>query len=292
MRDVHVSCLQDERGAVNVDRQEDLLLTKPLQSLDAELVCGDKQVHRYVQVDLYLIGVKILEKSEEHTMGDLRNGDRFLLRLAHLPFEHGPEVRASHAQELVRVDRLALHDEGDVRQLLLVEKAAEIGHQRAAGDVDVDLGRQLELPKVVQPLLPIVATEHEQRIVVHVASVAESRTWHARLLPGTRHWPNFVPLVGFKAEGVQIVPGAAGAPSEEVHGVAANHRRVRVPRRRRRHLPGRLDEAPLEGVEVELIEVVQVLGTVVTADYEHLALVRHGRRAVPGLGDGSFHRHD
>mmetsp|Transcript_103136 Transcript_103136/g.315540 ORF Transcript_103136/g.315540 Transcript_103136/m.315540 type:complete len:307 (+) Transcript_103136:509-1429(+) len=225
-------------------------------------------------------------------MRDLRYGDGFLLGLAHLALEHRPEVRAPHAQELVGIDRLPLHDERDVGKLLLVEETPQVRDQRTARDVDVDLRRELELPEVVQTLLPIVAAEDKQGVIVHVARVAEARARHVRLLARTGDRADLLPLVGLEAERIQVIPRAAGAAAEEVHGVPADHRGVRVARRGRRHLAAGLHEAPLQAVEVELVEIVEVLGAIVAADDKHAILVRDGGGPVAGLGDGAFDRHD
>mmetsp|Transcript_73488 Transcript_73488/g.172367 ORF Transcript_73488/g.172367 Transcript_73488/m.172367 type:complete len:252 (-) Transcript_73488:66-821(-) len=64
-----------------------------------------------------------------------------------------------------------------------------------------------------------------------------------------------------------------------------------VSRRRWRHLPCGFHHAPLQRVEVELVEIVQVLGTIMPTDHEHTILVRHGRCPVACLGHGSLDRH-
>mmetsp|Transcript_30179 Transcript_30179/g.96343 ORF Transcript_30179/g.96343 Transcript_30179/m.96343 type:complete len:367 (+) Transcript_30179:823-1923(+) len=122
--------------------------------------------------------------------------------------------------------------------------------------------------------------------------MAEPRARHVRLLPGARHGPHFVPLVGLEAEGVEVVPRAAGAASEKEHGVAADDGRVRVPWGGGWHLTSGLNEAPFEVVEVELVEIIEMLGAIVAADNQHAVLVCHRRGPVARLGHGTLHGND
>mmetsp|Transcript_24950 Transcript_24950/g.59275 ORF Transcript_24950/g.59275 Transcript_24950/m.59275 type:complete len:362 (-) Transcript_24950:197-1282(-) len=225
-------------------------------------------------------------------MRDVVDGDGLLLCLPHLALKHGTEVGAAHAEQLVRIDRFALNEKCNIRQLRIVQEVPEVGDQRAAGDVDVHLRRQAELPEVIEPLLAVVAPKDVEGVVVHVTGVAETWAGHIGLLRRTGRGPHLKPLLRFEAERVQIVSRAAGAAAKEVHGVTTDHGRVRVPRRGGRHLPCGLHQAPLQRVEVELVEVIQVLCAVVTPHHQHPVFVRHGGGAVPCLRHRALHRDD
>mmetsp|Transcript_59227 Transcript_59227/g.125519 ORF Transcript_59227/g.125519 Transcript_59227/m.125519 type:complete len:532 (+) Transcript_59227:313-1908(+) len=292
MCDVHVCRLQDGSCTIDVDRHQYFLLTKPLQALHAELVCCHEKVHGNLHVDFDFVGIQVLQERQEDTMGDLRDCDGLLLGLPHLSIKHRPEVGATHAKQLVSVDRLPLHYEGDIRELLVIQESSQVADQGAARDLDVNFCCQLELPEIVQTLLPIVSTKDEQRVVVHIASVAEAWTRHTCLAASRGNRTNFAPLISLETEGIQIVSSTPCAASEQVHGLTANDCGVRVPWRRWWHLPIGIHQTPLEALEVELVEVVEMLRAIVTANDKHTVLVDDSRSPIASFRHTALHWDD
>mmetsp|Transcript_4798 Transcript_4798/g.10895 ORF Transcript_4798/g.10895 Transcript_4798/m.10895 type:complete len:200 (+) Transcript_4798:114-713(+) len=68
MCDVHVCSLQNGGGAIDVDGDQDLLLAQPLQSLHAELVGCDEEVHGDVESDLHLVSVEVFQQHQEDSV--------------------------------------------------------------------------------------------------------------------------------------------------------------------------------------------------------------------------------
>jgi len=62
-----------------------------------------------------------------------------------------PEVGRADTEDFVSINPLALHDEGNVRECLAVDEAAEVGKEGGLGNLAGQKGRtELERPKVIQ----------------------------------------------------------------------------------------------------------------------------------------------
>mmetsp|Transcript_57788 Transcript_57788/g.146666 ORF Transcript_57788/g.146666 Transcript_57788/m.146666 type:complete len:418 (+) Transcript_57788:476-1729(+) len=195
--------------------------------------------------------------------------------LPHATIEERPEVlRARGEMRAVRVDCLALYNEGHIGEARVVHELPQVVHEIAGRN-----GHRLEpeLVEVVEDDAAVVAAEHIQRVVVHFGDERRPPTWW---VIGAHHEPR----LAIEAELVQVVqPILAAVTAEEEQRIAVHHARVEVSGRG--HLPSGSDAGPRPLVHPELVEVVHAVHAVVAAEEEDRAVVRRPARAAAARGD-------
>mmetsp|Transcript_26285 Transcript_26285/g.75814 ORF Transcript_26285/g.75814 Transcript_26285/m.75814 type:complete len:256 (+) Transcript_26285:142-909(+) len=178
----------------------------------------------------------------------------------------------------VRIDRLALNEEGDIRQRRVVDEFPQVVREAARRNGH---GLKSKLVKVVEHDAAVVAPEHIQRVVENLRDQGRPPT--RRILRGEGK-----PCLAIEAELVEIVQSLlpAVAPEEEKR-VAIHHAGVKVSRRR--DLPNGSHRGPRPRCHPELVEIVHPMDTIVATKKVHGAVVNRPRWTTPPRWDEALH---